>query len=143
MNLLRKNEERLSNRTAYLSTLTYEFFLTIIPIVMPSSCGYETDFADEINARNLYLVIVENPNEGDNIGTIEASSSFGSMAFLVVEESHSGAFDVTKTKGEIIIRNASHFDFEQDTLVTVRVSVFNNDNADTIQVNITVRDVEE
>lgn len=112
-----------------------------------SSCDrYELDFDEEIITRNFNKEMEENPSPNEIIGILDASSSYTRITFNLLSQTPEGAMAVSDQKdhkGEISVADSSLFDFENHKEINARVAVFNPDNADTININIKLLDVEE
>lgn len=118
----------------------------LLIILSAFSCGrYELDFDEEINARNFVVTIDENLTTGTSLGKIEASSSYNRISYSIVSQWPEGAFSLggEDREGEIIVAEAKHYDYETNPIIEGKVAVYNPENADTINVVLTLRDVEE
>ena len=109
--------------------------LLLAAIVIFQQCGKGDDGGDPygtpntepavvtITASDFTINFIENPEEGATIGTIQASASSGSVRFSIVSQSESGAISINATTGQITVANASLFDFETLTVISVVVRV--------------------
>ena len=104
---------------------------------------YELDFEEEIIARNFIATMNENPANGFEIGRIEASSSYNRITYEILSQSPEGAIDVLDKKvggGIITVADSSLFDYEKYPVIESRVRIYNPDDADTIDIRLTLRD---
>ncbi|MDA8886559.1 hypothetical protein OAD66_07580 [Bacteroidia bacterium] len=127
--------------------------LQILFVVLLASCSfltscdrYELDFDKEIIARNFNKEMDENPSPNEIIGVLDASSSYTRISFNLTSQTPEGAIEVSDQKdhkGEISVADSSLFDFEKHQEIKARVAMFNPDNADTINVNIKLIDLDD
>lgn len=111
------------------------------------SCGkYELSLDEEIISKNFIATMDENPENGFEIGTIDASSGYGRINYEILSQSPEGALAVSDKivgGGVITVANSTLFDFETNPVIEARVRVYNPDDSDTVLVQLTMIDLEE
>lgn len=116
-------------------------------VVIAAGCNkYELDFDEVINSKNFIATMDENPENGFEIGTIEASSGYGRINFEILSQTPEGAIavsDKTVGGGVITVADASVFDYEINPVIESFVRIYNPDDSDTIVVRLTLRDLDE
>lgn len=92
-----------------------------------------------LSANDFSATVDENPSEGDQLGTISASTNNGTIRYTLVSQSNSGALDVNATTGVITVADPASFDFETNTTLTavVRVAVGSVNQDITVTINVT------
>ena len=120
--------------------------LFLVLVCFSCDSKYELDLDEEIISKNFIATMDENPENGFEIGTIEATSGYGRINYTVLSQSPEGAISVldkTIGGGVITVADASVFDFETNPLIEASVRIFNPDDSDTIKIELTLRDLEE
>ena len=88
------------------------------------------------------LAIDENPAAQANLVTLTATDADqDALVFAIVSQTPTGATNLDATTGELSVADASLFDYEANTQITVNVSVTDGVDVDTATVTITLNDV--
>lgn len=120
------------------------FVLSIAGTLLSQSCTSDqvTPTDPVITVTDFTGSIDENPTSGQEIGTLDATTSDGTLQFSLTSESVTGAFTLEPT-GRLLVNNASIFDFEVNPVLTAVVSVSVADVSESISVTVSVNDVAE
>jgi len=94
-------------------------FLTIIFF----SCNKDEPTPIVISISNLTISIDENPNVGQNLGTVKGSSNFGAITFNLLSETVTGALSLNATTGVLTVKDSTLFDFEVNQTINAIVEV--------------------
>lgn len=78
----------------------------------------------------------ENPENGEVIGTLSASSSNGELLFNLVSQMPDGALSVESTSGEIAVADASLFVFADYAVIRADVEVSDGKETENLSVSI-------
>jgi len=89
---------------------------------------------NEVSAQGFETTIDENPTEGQVLGTIQASG--GASGFSITGQSPSGALEIDSSSGELIVVDATLFDYETNPTITATVSIVDADSPVTVTVNL-------
>ena len=119
----------------------------IASLVMLMNCTNTND-EDElgpavvINVNNFTAAIDENPDSGDVIGVLDATSNAGTPIFTLLSQSPDGAIEVSQS-GEITVGQASIFDFETNQQIIAQAQAAVGGVVASIDITITINDVAE
>lgn len=80
-------------------------------------------FEATISATGFSTTIPENPENGATLGTINASTDSGTIAFSVLNSNPPGAFAVDPTTGIVTVADSALFDYELHTELHANISV--------------------
>ena len=111
------------------------------------SCGSEEDPQPKeedvtITVQDFSVTIAENPTAGQQLGTIQASASSGTVTFSIQSQTPSGAFSVGSS-GALAVADPTLFDFESRTSLTAVVQVSAGSTTETVDVTATLTDVDD
>lgn len=111
----------------------------LIVIIGLASCKKEAPIQTKVNLENQTFTVNENSPVNSLIGKVIASSNTGKVTYSIKSQSVDGAIRIDANTGELKIADASAFDYEVNTKITVNVSVANGDvrKESTMTVNIT------
>jgi hypothetical protein len=80
---------------------------------------------------NFTTTIDENPTSGFSLGTVEASTTQGTIVFSLSQQSPNQALEINASTGELSVLTASLFDFETNPTITALVTVSSSGATDT------------
>lgn len=106
------------------------------------SCSNNDDSPSNVTAADFSTAISENPQQGDQIGVISASTTEG-VTFAITASEPSGAFAVNPTTGELTVADPAAFDFESRSQVTGTVSISNGESTAFSIVNIALTNADD
>ena len=107
------------------------------------SCNSEIDEPKTtITAKDFAVTIAENPTGDQLLGKINAQTNTGTITYSLNQQDPSGAFEVTSS-GEVKVANAALFDFETNKTLSALVMLKNGDAVKTIDITVTLTDVDE
>ena len=120
-------------------------FLLLSSFILFNACSTddEVQSAITVTTADLIVTIVEMPSEGQVLGTIDGSTSEGSVTFSILEQSVAGAFEIDATTGELKVLNPDLFDYEQNPILTGTVKVANGNVFEKALVVIYLEDIDE
>ena len=96
-----------------------------------------------VTIEDFEVTIDENPEAGDVLGTINASTNIGEITYSVVSQIPTGAIAVDSMTGEISVLDASLFEFDDNPTITAVIEARNGDVAGEANVEITLREVSD
>lgn len=111
-----------------------------------SACGEDDPVTvpePTITAQSFITNIMENPDPGQSIGTVVASTSSGSINYSLSMVSPEGAIAINSSTGEITVADVSAFDFETNAEVTAKYSATVRNTTEMAEINIAIIDVDE
>ena len=125
-----------------MKTFKLTYVLLLVFLVTTFSCNNDDDGAETIviNVQNFTTTIDENPTSGQSVGTIETDGD-GTLNFSITSQAPAGAFSINATTGELVVADASLFDFETNPVLTATITV--EGAANTATVSIDLNDLEE
>ena len=92
--------------------------LLMLSIVILYSCSSDDETIEEegpvqitVTTSDLNLTIDENPQNGDLIGTVTATTNQGEVSFSIISQTPSGSFQIDASSGELRVLNSENFDF--------------------------------
>ncbi|MBL0744716.1 cadherin repeat domain-containing protein [Chryseolinea lacunae] len=94
--------------------------------------------APVVDVADFEVAIDELPESGTVLGTLDATTDKGTLAFQLLSESVIGSFAVNATTGSLTVLDGTKFDFSKNTAITA-VVVVKNDNVESkinVKVNI-------
>ncbi|HPF11959.1 MAG TPA: hypothetical protein PKW08_10790 [Flavobacteriaceae bacterium] len=89
-----------------------------------------------ITASNFTISVVENPQDGQVIGTIEASTNQGSLNFTIAQENPVGALKVGSTNGEVSVLDSSLFNYSNNPIISATIKISNGSTFKNINITI-------
>lgn len=124
------------NTTAFLSVGDIEQFVTVV---------VNLNNVNEITApANIDIAVDENPTEGQELATIEASADLDAVTFELSTVSIADAIQIDGVSGAISVKTPAVFDFETNTSITASVTVSSEGaTSKEVAVSITINDVSE
>ncbi|MDG1263646.1 MAG: cadherin repeat domain-containing protein [Flavobacteriaceae bacterium] len=92
-----------------------------------------------ITASDFLVTIPENPEDGDSLGSIEASVNQGTLEFSIISQSVPDALEVNSSTGEVTVADSSLFVFQnvQSLTANVRITSGNIIKDITVTINLT------
>ena len=125
-----------------MKTFKLTYVLLLVFLVTTFSCNNDDDGAETIviNVQNFTTTIDENPTSGQSVGTIETDGD-GTLNFSITSQAPAGAFSINATTGELVVADASLFDFETNPVLTATITVEGAANTATVTINL--NDLEE
>ena len=97
----------------------------------------------EITISPLQVTIAENPQNGDLLGELNATTNRGTLAFSLTNENPIGAMVIDASTGNVNIADASLFDYESNTTISAVGNVTTEGEVATANITITLTDVDE
>lgn len=91
---------------------------------------------DGLVANNFITKIFEGPTQDQEIGTINASSTAGSVSFRLLSQTPENAISLGSSTGLISVADPSLFVFSDNPLITASVEA--TDQVDTLVVNVSI-----
>ncbi len=116
-------------------------FLIVSSITLSlMSCGDDL-LPIEVSATEFVVDVAENPQNGQTLGSIAATTNRGILTFEIMSQDPAGALAVTPLTGKISVADASTFDFEERQFITAMIMVANKGAEDAIVARINITDV--
>jgi len=97
---------------------------------------------NELSAQDLNVTINENPTNGQSVGTVSAAGD-GTLSFSITSQTPSGALNIDASTGELIVANATLFDFETNPVITANILVDNSVSTVTAIATIDLNNINE
>lgn len=113
--------------------------------ILFAACGKTDDSPDQVTveASDFSVTINENPTAGQVLGTVQGTTSQGSVTFSLSTQNPTGAFTIDTTTGVLKVANASLFDFETHPTLTGVVKVSNGGVSKNANVTVALNNVNE
>jgi hypothetical protein len=99
------------------------------------------DLPVAVYVPDFLRIIDENPNRGQILGFVAASTNIGTVTYAIAEESVEGAFEIDATDGKLKVADPTAFDYETRQEVTAVVAVTNGDLTEYANITIELLDV--
>ena len=97
-----------------------------------------------LEAQDFSVTIDENPDQGQSLGTIVATSTGGpAPSFSISSQTPAEAMSLNSSTGELTVNQPSLFDFETNPSLTANIEVTSGNNTRNITATITLNDVDE
>ena len=118
-------------------------------MLLPACCQYK-DKEEEIvpttptvvTNTNFKKTIHENPLSDQILGTV-ISKSLGTLVYSIKSQALAGAIAIDATTGELTVADATLYDFETNPTLTAMVEVTNGSATETLNVTITLTNLNE
>lgn len=122
----------------------YTLWLAVALLGLAMACGDDEPAPEPISitAEDFITSIAENPDAGQVLGSITASTNRGTLNFALSNQSTSGALALSNT-GELSVADRGSFDFEVNQTITAVVTLTNEDVSEQVSVTINITDVDE
>ena len=101
----------------------------------------EDSVAVTVNIEDFEVTIDENPDQGEVLGTIMATTNNGSISFSMVSQSQENAMVVNTTTGELSVGDSTLFDFDSNPIITATVEARNGSVAQEGAVTVNLNEV--
>ncbi|WP_074407537.1 cadherin domain-containing protein [Aquimarina megaterium] len=107
------------------------------------SCSSDDDVVTEttITAKDFETTIDENPTEGQELGTIEATTNQGTLTYTLKSEEPEGALSIDSKTGKITVKDAILFDYETRKKLTATLLIKNGDSNKEAKVTVHLNDI--
>ena len=122
------------------------FLFALAGMVLFTSCGDDDPVVipePTISAQSFIASIMENPELGQSIGTVSATTSSGNINYELSMVSPEGAIAINSSTGEITVADVAAFDFEVNAEVTAKYSATVRNTTEMAEINIAITDVDE
>jgi hypothetical protein len=117
--------------------------LTLFSLAVLISCKKDDDTAAvNLNASDLTVTIIENPEDGQILGNIAVSQLEGTN-FELVSSNPVGAFSVNATTGEVTVGDPAGFDFETQPSANATINITNGGSQSFANVTVTIQDADD
>jgi len=111
--------------------------LPVLFVFILGACKKENSIQTSIiNTTDLAVNIEENPDSGQVLGAIIASSDRGAVSYALSSESVADAFTVNTTSGEISVADKYLFDFETSPVMSAIIAI--SDGISNVNANVTI-----
>ncbi|WP_159099160.1 leucine-rich repeat domain-containing protein [Aquimarina spinulae] len=109
------------------------------------SCSSDDDVVTEttITAKDFETTIDENPTEGQELGTIEATTNQGTLTYTLKSEEPEGALSIDSKTGKITVKDAILFDYETRKKLTATLLIKNGDSNKEAKVTVHLNDIHD
>ncbi len=108
-------------------------FLALSMIVFTLACDSD-DGTIVVNLQDVTVSLDENPTNGDSVGTVQ--SDVATTNFSITLQSPTGALSINSNTGELLIADATLFDFETNPTITANVTADNAANPAIITIEL-------
>lgn len=94
-----------------------------------------------INAEDLEITTLENPDHGSILGTIQATTNKGELQFSIESQEPVGAIEINSTSGELSVGDQSLFVFNNNPVITAVIEIGNGIITKKISATINLKDL--
>jgi len=112
----------------------------MVAITIITACGEDELAPITVSAQEFVSSIEENPEDGEILGTITATTNRGAIGFEMMSQDIDNAMVVDEVTGELTVGDVAAYDFEERRFVTAMIRVFNEDKEDVIVARINILD---
>lgn len=109
------------------------YILILLTIVLHISCSSD-DGTVVVNLQDLTVSVDENPANGDTVGTVQSDAP--TTNFSISSQTPAGALGIDATTGELMVADASLFDFETNPTITANITADNTANTAIITIDL-------
>lgn len=125
-----------------LRKLLFKSLFSFILVLLILACGKdETVDPTIIEISDTQFTIEENPNEGAEIGVINATSSAGSPTLTILNQTPDGSVDLIGSN--LIVKDPSQFDYEVNQKIEVTILASLNGIEKEAEITVNISDIEE
>lgn len=96
-----------------------------------------------VSVSNFSNSISENQRADNVLGTVQATTNRGTLSYSLSSQTPAGAMTINASTGQLVVADASAYDFEVNPTITGVVSVANGSETATANVTITVTNEQE
>lgn len=118
--------------------------LAMVGLLIIESCSNNAQDdpqpVEDLVVNDFLRFIDENPASGEAIGTLDASTTTGTLEFTLISQSPDGALALDAVSGELTVDNASLFVFADNPVITAVVEVSNGTETKSLDVAININD---
>ncbi len=130
-----------------LKTILNLELILVFVLISFASCSEDSNdpnpFESNITASDFSITMNENPENGQVIGSISATTNQGSILYTFVEQTPANAFTIDSNSGELKVLNKQLFDFETNPIITGEIQLSNGFLFKSVSVTITLNDLVE
>ncbi|WKN45803.1 BspA family leucine-rich repeat surface protein [Tunicatimonas pelagia] len=119
------------------------YFLSFLFVAGFFSCKEDDPSGVQISVTPFAKTIDENPADGASLGTLEATTSQGTIAYSLTEPNPAGALAIDSQIGELTVADASLFDFETNPVISATGTATAEGVSNLSSITITLTDVNE
>ncbi len=119
------------------------FYFLVLVFLLGCSTNSDSDPQITINVSDFNISIPENPSNNQELGTLNASVSSGSLQFSIISQTPAGAVSIDAQTGVLKVVNATLFDFEINPIISGTIKVSQGNLIENATFQIQVDDVEE
>ncbi|MEM9337992.1 MAG: cadherin repeat domain-containing protein [Bacteroidota bacterium] len=101
------------------------------------------DVEGVITSSDFSVSVDENPDQGQVLGTLDATTDAGSLSFSVNQSQPADALFVNATTGELVVQDRLKFDFDTNPTISGVIDATNGEVTSQISVAIQLNDIDE
>ncbi|WP_346881684.1 cadherin repeat domain-containing protein [uncultured Algibacter sp.] len=133
------------------SVVKFAKFFALTVLCTTLSCGNDDDndnnnddneMNNSVMTNDLVASVDENPTAGQSIGNLRAIGD-GDLTFSITSQNIPGAIRIDSSSGELIVDDASLFDFETNPIISATISVEDASNTNTATATFNLNDVDD
>lgn len=116
------------------------FFLLLFTITACTTSD-DDDNSNELIISDLTLSMSENPENGDDIGTIEASSDNGPLSYTILSQTPNGSIEINTSTGELLVADNTKFEYQINPIISATIQVSDSIDSENalLTINLTER----
>jgi len=121
-------------------TLTFLRLFTITACTTSDDDNTDNE-SNELTISDLTLSMTENPENSNNIGTIEASSDNGPLSFTILSQTPNGSIEINASTGELLVTDNTNFEYQINPIISATIQVSDSINSENalLTINLTER----
>ncbi|WP_109852950.1 hypothetical protein [Aquimarina sp. AU58] len=94
-----------------------------------------------ITTKDFETTIDENPDQGKELGTIEATTDEGELTYTIKTEEPTGAFAIDNKTGKLTVKEATLFDYETRDQLTAIVLIKSGEESEEAKITVYLNDI--
>ncbi|WP_165583304.1 hypothetical protein [Aquimarina atlantica] len=94
-----------------------------------------------ITVKDFETTIDENPDQGQELGTIEATTDEGELAYIIKTEEPTGAFAIDNKTGKLTVKDVTLFDYETRDQLTAIVLIKNGEESKETKITVHLNNI--
>lgn len=95
-----------------------------------------------VTIEDFEVIMDENPEQDQVLGTVTASTNIGSLSFLILTQSPEGALAINSETGELTAADPSLYEFDENPTITATIEASNGDVFEEAMIVISLKEID-